>query len=100
LALQLLGVVGLHPAALPANTRRHPLIWALVLGLQDTAWTFFFMDAEADSGNILSQRNIPIDDDDYARILYNKIQTQEFLQLLESRSFPRIPQKSLVQYLV
>src|SRR5690349_18595800 len=29
-----LGVVGFHPAALPANRGRHPLIWALALGLQ------------------------------------------------------------------
>jgi len=36
-----LGVVGFHPAALPANRGRHPLIWALFLGLKKTASTFF-----------------------------------------------------------
>ncbi len=34
LELTSLGVVGFHPAALPANRGRHPLIWALVLGLK------------------------------------------------------------------
>lgn len=34
------GVVGFHPAALPENRGRHPLVWALVLGLRQTASTF------------------------------------------------------------
>ncbi len=36
-----LGVIGFRPAALTANRGRHPLIWALVLGLSETASTFF-----------------------------------------------------------
>jgi len=55
-----LGVVGFHPAALPMNRGRHPLIWALVLGLTETASTFFFLDERADSGDILSQATVPI----------------------------------------
>ena len=43
LKLAPLGVVGFHPAALPANRGRHPITWALVLGLDKTASTFFFM---------------------------------------------------------
>ena len=31
-----LGVIGYHPAELPKNRGRHPLIWALVLGLKKT----------------------------------------------------------------
>ena len=36
------GVVGYHPAYLPMNRGRHPIIWALVLGLKKTASTFFY----------------------------------------------------------
>lgn len=95
LGLAPLGVVGFHPAALPANRGRHPLIWALVLGLEKTASTFFFMDAGADSGDILSQREIIIDDQDDARTLYDKVteialvQIAEFVPMLAARSFPR-----------
>jgi methionyl-tRNA formyltransferase len=67
-----LGVVGFHPSALPTNRGRHPLIWALVLGLKKTASTFFFMDDGADSGDILSQREIEISDEDDASSLYKK----------------------------
>jgi methionyl-tRNA formyltransferase len=89
------GVVGFHPATLPANRGRHPLIWALVLGLEKTASTFFFMDAVADSGDILSQREIFIEDEDDARTLYDKVtrtaleQIEEFLPQLALGTFQR-----------
>lgn len=90
-----LGVVGFHPAALPANRGRHPLIWALALGLTETASTFFFMDEGADRGDILSQSRIEIDDTDDAATLYEKIvqhslrQIQDFLPQLASGVAPR-----------
>jgi methionyl-tRNA formyltransferase len=95
LRLAPLGVVGFHPAALPANRGRHPLIWALVLGLEKTASTFFFMDAGPDSGDILSQREIFIDNEDDARTLYDKVtqtsleQIEEFVPQLASGKFQR-----------
>jgi methionyl-tRNA formyltransferase len=67
------GVVGYHPALLPRNRGRHPLIWALALGLTETGSTFFRMDAGADSGPLLSQERIPIAADDDAGILYAKM---------------------------
>ena len=73
LSVPKLGVVGYHPASLPANRGRHPLIWALVLGLKETASTFFFMDEGADSGDILSQVKVSIDDADDAGTLYSKV---------------------------
>ena len=90
-----LGVVGYHPALLPRNRGRHPLIWALALGLEETGSTFFFMDEGADSGDILSQSRIKIDDQDNASTLYEKMtvaaakQIVEFLPLLEEKSYTR-----------
>ena len=66
------GVIGFHPAELPNNRGRHPIIWALVLGLKQTASTFFIMDEGADTGDIISQEKIKnIDDNEFT--LYNKI---------------------------
>ena len=93
-----LGVVGFHPAALPANRGRHPLIWALVLGLSETAATFFFMDEGADSGDILSQCRIGIGITDDAGDLYRKMtetalgQLEKFVPALASGCYQRIPQ--------
>src|SRR3990167_4253141 len=50
LAIPRLGVIGFHPALLPMNRGRHPIIWALALGLTQTGSTFFVMDERADAG--------------------------------------------------
>lgn len=98
LAIPRLGVIGFHPTALPANRGRHPLIWALALGLPETASTFFFMDEGADSGDVLSQRPIPILDEDDAGTLYAKVtavareQMEVFTRQLAAGDFPRVPQ--------
>lgn len=67
------GVIGFHPAKLPQNRGRHPIIWALALGLNETASTFFQMDNKADNGAILNQVDIKIDSTDNAASLYEKI---------------------------
>jgi methionyl-tRNA formyltransferase len=78
-----LGVVGFHPAALPYNRGRHPLIWALALGLEETASTFFFMDEGADTGDIISQVAIEISPDDDAGSLYRKMTHTALGQITE-----------------
>jgi methionyl-tRNA formyltransferase len=70
----------------------------LVLGLEETASTFFFMDERADSGDILSQKEVEITYEDDAMSLYNKTietakkQLEESLPALERFSYKRIPQ--------
>lgn len=73
LSLPKIGVIGFHPAKLPKNRGRHPIIWALALGLDETASTFFKMDLGVDSGEIISQKNIMISLSDNAKDLYKKI---------------------------
>ena len=93
-----MGILGFHPAALPQNRGRHPLIWALALGLDETASSFFFMDEGADSGDLLSQSKIKITDRETAKTLYKKVtetalqQITVFLPNLISNSYQRQPQ--------
>lgn len=93
-----MGVVGFHPAALPKNRGRHPIIWSLVLGLEETASTFFFMDEGADSGDILSRKFIKIAYQDDAQSLYTKIigialgQIEKFVPKLKNGTYKRMPQ--------
>lgn len=95
LSLSPLGVVGYHPAELPMNRGRHPIIWALILGLNRTASTFFFMKKGADEGDILSQTIVPIGLDDDASSLYEKLvlaaldQIKIFLPLLANNNYKR-----------
>ena len=59
-----LGSINMHPALLPRHRGPIPLAWALRDG--DAAWgsTWHRMDAELDTGNVLVQTTIPIEDDD------------------------------------
>ena len=73
LTIPKMGTIGFHPSKLPRNRGRHPLIWALVLGLKETASTFFLIDEGTDTGPILSQVPVTIEIDDDASSLYDKI---------------------------
>ena len=92
------GVIGYHTAKLPNNRGRHPLIWALVLGLSETASTFFIMDEGADTEDIVSQKQFLISEFDNAKSLYDKIvkagcgQVVEILENLKEGKLVRSPQ--------
>lgn len=96
-----MGVVGYHPAALPHNRGRHPIIWALALGLTQSASTFFFMTEEADAGDIISQEFFDIDYTDDASSLYKKIsclalrQMEMFVPALQKGLYDRLPQHTI-----
>jgi len=99
------GVIGFHPAELPKNRGRHPIIWALAMGLPETASTFFRMNEGADSGPILSQEQVSIEESDDARSLYDKIvgvamkQIAEFTdELSENREALRKQDRTLANY--
>ncbi len=98
LDLPKMGVVGYHPAKLPQNRGRHPLIWAMVLGLTKSASTFFFMQEGADDGDILSQKEFDILYEDNAQSLYSKVsnialeQIEEFLPRLQNDNFQKLKQ--------
>lgn len=93
-----LGCIGSHPTMLPKHRGRHPLIWAIIEGLQESGLTFFFLDEGADSGDILWQRAFPITDDDTAATLYQKVielgaaGIREFLPQLIAGNASRTPQ--------
>lgn len=98
LSIPPMGVIGYHPAALPKNRGRHPLIWAIALGLEKSASTFFFMDEGADSGDVLSQKEFDILYSDDASLVYKKListalfQLEEFLPKLQNKTFKKSPQ--------
>lgn len=100
-----IGVIGYHPAELPYNRGRHPIIWSLVLGLKRTASTFFLMDAGVDSGDIISQEMVEIDPSDDANTLYRKLiltaqkQVVTLTRQLKNKTYKRVPQNhSIANY--
>ena len=81
LSVPKIGVVGYHPSLLPRNRGKHPLVWALVLGLSATGSTFFLMDEGVDTGKILSQKTVLVESSDDASSLYKKICETALVQL-------------------
>lgn len=76
-----LGILGYHPAALPANRGRHPIIWTIALGLSTAGSTFFLMDERADTGPIVSQRSIAVAENETASSLYTRLNVGAVEQL-------------------
>lgn len=93
------GVVGFHPTELPYNRGRHPIIWAIALGLEKSATSFFFMNEGADEGDLLSQKVFEIEYEDDAASVYKKVQEnaltqiEEFLPQLQNKTYSKIPQE-------
>ena len=98
-----IGVVGYHPTKLPKNRGRHPLIWSLILGLEKSASTFFFIDENVDSGDILSQVDFEISYQDDANSLYNKItdvalnQIEKLLLDLKNGKYSKVKQDDKIE---
>ncbi len=98
LSMPSIGCVGFHPAELPYNKGRHPLIWALALGMERTASTLFLMNEKADAGEIISQQYVNIAYEDDASTLYDKVmkiaveQMSEMLKNYENQKVNLISQ--------
>ena len=45
-------MVGSHPTLLPKGRGRHPIPWALILGLEQTGLSFFHLSEEPDAGDL------------------------------------------------
>jgi methionyl-tRNA formyltransferase len=93
-----LGAVNLHGSLLPKYRGRSPVNWVLVNGEAETGVTLHYMTEEADAGDIIAQRALPIDPEDTALTLYRKM-ADLALELfsatypfLKAGAAPRIPQ--------
>jgi methionyl-tRNA formyltransferase len=68
------GVFGMHPTLLPRHRGRAAIPWAILSGLAKTGVTLFqIADGTADSGPIVGQVEVPIERDETATTLYDKV---------------------------
>lgn len=68
-----LGTINIHPALLPRHRGPHSFENVLRAGDAETGFTIHRMAAEFDTGNILSQVRVPIEDDDDVDALLTKL---------------------------
>lgn len=92
------GAYNLHGSLLPAYRGRCPANWVLVNGESSTGVTLHYMVEKADAGDIVGQREVPIEFEDTAFTLYGKLcgcakeLLSELLPLIKNGTAPRIAQ--------
>lgn len=67
------GTFNLHASLLPRYRGAAPIQWALINGEKVTGVTTFFLQDKVDTGNIILQREVPIDDEDNFQTLHDKL---------------------------
>ena len=70
-----LGTFNLHASLLPQYRGAAPINWAVINGDKETGVTTFFLKHEIDTGDIIQQVRIPIEDTDNAGIIHDKLMT-------------------------
>jgi methionyl-tRNA formyltransferase len=67
------GSINLHASLLPKYRGAAPIQWSLINGDKETGVTTFFLQDKVDTGNIILQKNIPIEDKDDFGSLHDKL---------------------------
>lgn len=94
-----LGTFNLHGSLLPKYRGAAPINWAIIKGEKETGVTTFLLDKAIDTGQILLQQSIPIEETDNAGTLHDKMMligadlVLATVQQLESGAVKALPQK-------
>lgn len=76
--------VNTHPALSPSFPGMHGPADALAYGVKVTGCTLFVVDAGVDTGAIIAQTAVPVEDDDTTETLHERIKTAERAMLVEA----------------
>ncbi len=94
-----LGAINIHASILPALRGAGPVQWAILNGLSETGVTGMYMDAGMDTGDIIDIRRTPIDPEENAQSLLDRLAARggdllaELMERLSrGESLPRTPQ--------
>lgn len=93
-----LGSFNLHASLLPKYRGAAPINWAIINGEEEGGVTTFFLQDKVDTGNIILQKKVRIDEDETAGTLHDKLSfigkeaVLETVQKIESDSVQVSPQ--------
>lgn len=94
-----LGTFNLHGSLLPKYRGAAPINWAIIKGEKETGVSTFLLDKAIDTGQILLQQSIPIEETDNAGSLHDKMMAigadlvLTTVRQLESGTVKALPQK-------
>ena len=77
-------VVNTHPALSPSFPGMHGPADALAYGVKVTGATLFVVDSGVDTGPIIAQTAVPVEDDDTVEILHERIKVAERRMLVDA----------------
>jgi len=96
------GTINLHASYLPQYRGAAPINWVIINGENETGITTFIIDKKVDTGKILLRKKIPIEPDETAGQLHDKLMVEgakllvETLKLIEKDQITPIPQEQLI----
>jgi methionyl-tRNA formyltransferase len=94
-----LGSINIHASLLPQYRGAAPINWALIYGEKQTGVTSFFLQHEIDTGDLILQDVVPIDDEDDFGTLYEKLKNAgaalalRTVQAIAAGNAPAAPQR-------
>ncbi len=100
-SLPKLGTFNLHASLLPQYRGAAPINWAVINGEKKTGLTTFLLDKEIDTGNIIDQLEVEIDENETAGELHDKLMllggsmVVKTIQKLAEGTYTHTPQNKL-----
>ena len=97
-----MGTVNLHGSLLPQYRGAAPINWAIINGEKETGVTTFFLQQEIDTGKIIYQEKTPIEENDTAETVHDKLMNigasliLKTVQAIEKNNYPQIEQSVLI----
>lgn len=94
-----LGTFNLHASLLPQYRGAAPINWAIINGEKETGVTTFFLKHEIDTGAIIFQEKEPIQSDDSAGSVYERLMHKgaqlvlKTVQAIEKGDYPAVEQQ-------
>lgn len=97
------GTFNLHASLLPQYRGAAPINWAVINGDKETGITTFFLQHEIDTGNVIRQEKVSIEETDNAGIVHDKLMllggrlVTETVDQLLSGDLSAIPQTEMTE---
>ena len=96
-----MGTINLHGSLLPQYRGAAPINWAIINGEKETGVSTFFLQQAIDTGNIIYQSKIPIDAEDNAGTIHDKLMelgaelVLKTVKSIENKTITEIPQSEI-----
>jgi len=91
------GTINIHASILPNLRGAAPINWAIIYGLKKTGLTSFFINNGIDTGDIIIQEEIDINENDTYELLYQKLKKLSSTFILDSIKAIEIGLRPLIQ---